>query len=189
MHEVYFWSILQVYNFLEVHPQYPNCGIFVLGDLINLNDTRLKSNFNLKQIVPFPTRGQNTLDKVLTNLENYYVPPIKRSALGLSDHSSIEVQPKKRASTSRSKQTVISRDLRPSNRHAMRLYLEQVDVAAKIAAEESWERKVSMLQTILQTGLDIIFPLKSKTVYPNEPPWINSTLKNLIKKRQRACRV
>ena len=68
----------------------------------------------------------------------------------------------------------------------MRLYLEQVDVAAKIAAEESCERKVSMLQTILQTGLDIIFPLKSKTVYPNEPPWINSTLKKLIKKRQRA---
>ena len=99
-------------------------------------------------------------------------PPIKRSALGLSDHSSIEVQPKQRASTSRSKQTVISRDLRPSNRHAMRLYLEQVDVAAKIAAEESCERKVSMLQTILQTGLDIILPLKSKTVYPNEPPWI-----------------
>ena len=158
----------------------------MLGDLNNLNDTRLKSNFNLKQIVQFPTRGQNTLDKVLTNLENYYAPPIKRSALGLSDHSSIEVQPKQRASTSRSKQTVISRDLRPSNRHAMRLYLEQVDVAAKIAAEESCERKVSMLQTILQTGLDIIFPLKSKTVYPNEPPWINSTLKNLIKKCQRA---
>ena len=68
----------------------------------------------------------------------------------------------------------------------MRLYLEQVDVAAKIAAEESCEGKVSMLQTILQTGLDIILPLKSKTVYPNQPPWINLTLKKLIKKRQRA---
>ena len=170
----------------DLESRYPNCGIFVRGDLNNLNDIRLKSNFNLKQILQFPTRGQNTLDKVLTNLENYYAPPIKSSALGLSDHSSIEVQPKQRASTSRSKQTVISRDLRPSNRHAMRLYLEQVDVAAKIAAEESCERKVSMRQTILQTGLDIILPLKSKTVYPNEPPWINSTLKKLIKKRQRA---
>ena len=35
-------------------------------------------------------------------------------------------------------------------------------------------------------GLDIILPLKSKTVYPNEPPWINPTLKKLITKRQRA---
>ena len=145
-----------------------------------------KSSEIARQIVQFPTRGQNTLDKVLPNLEDYYAPPIKRSALGLSDHSSVEVQPKQRVSTSRSKQTVISRDLRPSNRHAMRLYLEQVDVAAKIAAEESCERKVSMLQTIIQTGLDIILPLKSKTVYPNEPPWINPTLKKLIKKHQRA---
>ena len=161
--------------------QFPLNAFFAL-----LNDTRLKSNFNLKQIVQFPTRGQNTLDKVLTNLEDYYALPIKLSALGLSDHSSVEVQPKQRVSTSRSKQTVISRDLRPSNRHTMRLYLEQVDVAAKITAEKSCESKVSMLQTILQNGLDIILPLKSKTVYPNEPPWINTTLKKLIKKCQRA---
>ena len=170
----------------DLESRYPNCGIFVLGDLNKLSDTRLKSNFNLKQIVQFSTRGQNTLDKVLTNLEDYYAPPIKRSALGLSDDSSVEVQPKQRVSTSQLKQTVISRDLRSSNRHAMQLYLEQVDVAAKIAAEESCERKVSMLQTILQTGLDIILPLKSKTIYPNQPLWINSTLKKLIKKRQRA---
>ena len=57
----------------DLESRYQNCGIFVLhGDLNKLNDTRLKSNFNLKQIVQFPTRGQNTLDKVLTNLENYY---------------------------------------------------------------------------------------------------------------------
>ena len=85
----------------DLESRYPNCGIFVLGDLSKLNDTRLKSNFNLKQIVQFSTRGQNTLDKVLTNLEDYYAPPIKRSALGLSDHSSVEVQPKQRVSTSR----------------------------------------------------------------------------------------
>ena len=109
---------------------------------------------------------------VLTNLENYYTPPNKSSALGLYDHSSVEVQPKQRVSTTRSKQKVkvISRDLRPKHRHAMRSCLEQDDVAAKITGEESSERKVLMLQTILQTGLDIILPLKSKTVYPNEPP-------------------
>ena len=55
----------------DVESRYPNCGIFVLGDLNKLKETRLKSSFNLKQTVQFPTRGQNTLDKVLTNLENY----------------------------------------------------------------------------------------------------------------------
>ena len=85
----------------DLELRYPNCGIFVLlCDLNKLNDTRLKSNFKLKQIVQFFTRGQNTLDTVLTNLEDYYAPPIKRSALGLSDHSSVEMQPKQRVSTS-----------------------------------------------------------------------------------------
>ena len=87
----------------DLESRYQNCRIFVLGDLNKLNDTRLKSYFNLKQIVQFPTRGQNTLDKVLTNLENYYAPPNKRFALGLSDHSFVEVQPKQRVSTTRSK--------------------------------------------------------------------------------------
>ena len=175
-----------IWSLVDLESGYPNCGIFVLGDLNKLNDTRLKFSFNLKQIVQFLTRGQTTLDKVLTNLENYYALPNERSALGVSDHSSVEVQPKQRVSTTRSKQKGISEDLRPSNRHATRFYLEQVDVAAKIAREESSERKVSMLQTILQTGLDIILPLKFKTVYPNEPPLVNPTSKKLIKKRQRA---
>ena len=46
------------------------------------------------------------------------------------------------------------------------------------------EEKVSMLQTIIKTGLEFVLPMKPKAVHPTEPPWINSTLKNLIRKRQ-----
>ena len=42
----------------------------------------------------------------------------------------------------------------------------------------------SMLQTIIKTGLDSILPMKPKIVHRTEPPWINSTLKTLIRKRQ-----
>ena len=91
---------------IDLESHYHNCGIFILGDLNQLNVERLKSNFNLKQIVNFPTRGSNTLDKILTNLRDYYDMPIQRSAFGLSDHSSIEVQPKQRDKTSHHKQTV-----------------------------------------------------------------------------------
>ena len=45
-------------------------------------------------------------------------------------------------------------------------------------------RKVSMLQRIIKTGLDSILPMKPKIVHRTEPPWINSTLKTLIRKRQ-----
>ena len=132
----------------------------------------------------FPTLGQNTLDKILTNLQEYYDSPVERPAFGLSDHSSVEVQSKQRLKTSQTKQTVISRDVRPSKRLAMRTYFYEVDVTAIIRAMTTCEEKVSMLQTIIKTGLEFFLPMKPKAVHPTEPPWINSTLKNLIRKRQ-----
>ena len=67
----------------------------------------------------------------------------------------------------------------------MRTYLEQVDVSAMISAVDSCEEKVSVLQTVVHAGFDYVLPLKTKTVISAEPPWINPTLKKLIKKRQR----
>ena len=85
---------------IELEAKHPNCGIVVLEDLNQLNEARLKFNFNLKQIVHFPTRGKSFLDRILTNLKDYYDPPMERPKFGLSDHSSVEVQPKQRAKTS-----------------------------------------------------------------------------------------
>ena len=82
---------------IELEAKLPNCGIVVLGDLNQLNEARLKSNFNLKQIVHFPIRGKSFLDRMLTNLKDYYDPPMERPKFGLSDDSSVEVQPKQRA--------------------------------------------------------------------------------------------
>jgi hypothetical protein len=43
-----------------------------------------------------------------------------------------------------------------------------------------------MLEEIIKFGLDAIMPLESKTVISNEPAWITSSLKALIRKRQKA---
>ena len=64
----------------------------------------------------------------------------------------------------------------------MQTYLYEVDVTAMIRAMTTCEGKVSMLQTIIKTGLDSILPMKPKIVHRTEPPWINSTLKNLDSK-------
>ena len=76
---------------------YPNCGILIAWDFNRLQITRLRNNFQLKQIVHFPTRGRRTLDLILTNISEYYQDPIERPPFGLSDHASIELQPKERA--------------------------------------------------------------------------------------------
>ena len=107
-----------------------NSGIILLGDFNDLNVVKLKSSFQLKQIVNFPTRGQNSLDLILTNLQDYYNAPEICPPFGLSDHVSIKVNPKSRAQLPKLRKTIKSRDLRPSKRLAIGTYLQQVDVTA-----------------------------------------------------------
>ena len=82
--------------------------------------------------------------------------------------------------------TIRTRDLRPSNRDAMRVYLQQVGIDAHIDALDTCARKASALESIVQVRMELIMPLQSKTIYSGEPSWINATLKDLIRRRQRA---
>lgn len=170
----------------SIETRYSNCGLCLVGDFNKLQTTRLRNSYNLKQIVNFPTRGERTLDLVLTNLQDHYESPTQRPPLGLSDHMSIEVQPKMRIKSNSSTTTIKSRDMRPSKRLAMRTYLESVDLDSILNSADSCESKTSLLEQIIMTGLDHVMPMRMRKVHSTEPPWITSSLKSLIQKRQSA---
>ena len=170
----------------SIESRFPNCGLLIVGDFNRLKTKRLQNSFDLKQIVTFPTRGDRTLDLVLTNLKEYYQDPIQRPPHGLSDHMSVEVQPKDRSQLPDSRLTIKARDLKPSNRLPMRTYLQEVDVHTLFGNAHGCGEKVSTFQSIIQHGLDSVLPLQSKTIHSRDPPWVNSALKDLIKRRQRA---
>ena len=132
----YLWQSL---SFIE--SGFPNCGLLIVGDFNRLNTKCLQNSFDLKQIVTFPTRGDRTLDLVLTNLKEYYKDPIQRPPHGLSDHMSVEVQPKDRPQLSDSRLKIKTRDLKPSNRLAMRTYLQEVDAHTLVATHTAERRK------------------------------------------------
>ena len=110
--------------------------------------------------------------------------PKKLPPFGLSDHDTVEVQPLARRDGPRNKILLKSRDLRTTNRLAMRTYLDEVDFGRLVGCKESCEEKTVALETIIKTGLDFVLPLKSKTIIANEPPWISKQLKSLIDERQ-----
>ena len=168
----------------KIEAIFPDCGLFLLGDFNKLNCSRLKNAFDLRQIVPFPTRGQSKLDLVFTNLSTFYDVPKKLPPFGLSDHDTVEVQPLARRDGPRNKILLKSRDLRTTNRLAMRTYLDEVDLGRLVGCKESGEEKTLALETIIKTGLDFVLPLKSKTIIANEPPWISKQLESLIHERQ-----
>lgn len=68
--------------------QHPYAGIAVLGDFNTLNDKALR-DYPLKQIVRRPTRGKSTLDKIYTNVSDWYETPIIAPNIASSDHCTI----------------------------------------------------------------------------------------------------
>ena len=177
----YLWQRL-----LSIESRFPNSGLLIVVDFNWLNTKCLQNSFDLKQIVKFPMRGNKILDLVLTNLREYYKGPIQRPPHGLSDHMSVEVQPKDRSQLPDSRSTIKTRDLKPSNRLAIRTYLQEVDAYTLVGNVHGCAEKVSIFQSIIQHGLDSVLPLRSKAIHSRDPPRINPGLKDLIRWQQRA---
>ena len=134
-------------------------GILLLGDFNKFNVAKLKSSFHLKQIVTFATKGRNTLDLVLTNLQDFYNFPDRRPPFGLFDHMSIQVKPKLRSELQKPRFTVKSRDLRPNKRLAIQTYLQEVNISTFTNSLTTCAEKESLLETIIKTGLDMQIPV------------------------------
>ena len=62
----------------SLRADYPDAGICIMGDLNHLKVDSLCKQNRFKQLVKCPTvtRGQATLDKIVTKLESYFLEPI-----------------------------------------------------------------------------------------------------------------
>ena len=74
----------------------PSSAIVIAGDFNKLNLTRLCNRFNLKKSILAPTRGNNTLDQILTNMRDMYNPTLHLPPLGHSDHQCLLLVPKQK---------------------------------------------------------------------------------------------
>ena len=81
---------------------YPDAGVLISGDRNHLGTDRLLTiDPALKQIVRVPTRGQNILDVILTDLSIFYEDPISVAPIEVdnpnfgvpSDHKGVVVTP------------------------------------------------------------------------------------------------
>ena len=76
--------------------------------------------------------------------------------------------------------------MRSSKRLAIGTCLESVDLDTILISADSCEGKTLLLEQIIKTGLDHVMPMRRRKVLSSEPPWITSSLKNLLQKRQSA---
>ena len=110
---------------------YLGCGIVNAGDFNHLNIEHLCYEFNLTQLVNAPTRGTNTLDLVIKNLNPYYKRNLPKiyPPFGLSDHSSVVIRPSERPPKGIvvSNHTIIKRNTQPSRKKELGRNLNQLN--------------------------------------------------------------
>ena len=79
--------------------QRPSSGIVIGGDFNQLKLKELCNRFNLKRSVTKPTRGQNTLDQIKTNMFPLFDTVDHLPPIGRSDHQCLLIKPSKRRKT------------------------------------------------------------------------------------------
>jgi len=171
-----------------IEGRYPDCGILLFGDFNRLNISRLQTQFKLKQLVHVSTRGNQTLDLILTNMPHVYNKDLGQTfpPFGLSDHLVVLLEPKQRNKQNTSSRRSFTRtDTRASRKRGLGRYFGSIDWSILDSAHEC-ESKLQLFHNLVKIGLDTIMPLKTFRLHVNDPPWVTAEFKTLIKARQKA---
>ena len=162
---------------------YPSAGIIIAGDFNKMTLGPLCNHFDLRKMVKKPTRGNNILDQIVSNMsplfqEIQHLPP-----LGRSDHQCLLLNPKCRMSTRPRTRTF--RPMNRSNLIALEIKLSKTAWDAVYEAEDV-DDKVSIFNGVVTQALDGCLPLKTIRIHPTDKPWMTPSIKAEIKLRQRA---
>ena len=163
--------------------QRPSSGIVIGWDFNQLKLKELCNRFNLKRSVTKPTRGQNTIDQILTNMLPLFDTVDHFPPTGRSDHQCLLIKPTKRRKT-----PARSKRIRLKNRaNLINLSLKMVyeDWTAVYSTQDVNE-KVSNYNSIIIKMLDESLSEKTIRVHHSDKPCITGCIKMQIKARQKA---
>ena len=164
---------------------YPNSAIVVLGDFNQFKPGNLCSSFKLKRLVTKPTRGNKILDQAYSTMSQYYDEALILPPVGLSDHSSVLLQPSNYHAPSLPATRVLKRDCKASNRQALLSFLQAINWTP-LYHMSLCEDQFNDFQSTLATAMDKCLPMRSVKLHPTDKPWMTVEIKDAIKKRQRA---
>ena len=135
----------------------------------------MKTHYRFVQVVNVVTRGQAILDKIWTNTEEVYTPPVTISELGSSDHNMVLLKPKAKSSVDTGCVTRLTvRCIGPKEKATLKKNLFRLDSCAD---------QYSYYQTVISNLMEICFPTK---VVMRHTAWVTDWFRDLVRKRQRA---
>uniref|UniRef100_A0A669BZP0 Reverse transcriptase domain-containing protein n=1 Tax=Oreochromis niloticus TaxID=8128 RepID=A0A669BZP0_ORENI len=162
---------------------HPDCAMIVAGDF---------NHANLKSVLPgffknvsFPTRENNTLDQVYTNIPDAYkTTPLPH--LGLSDHLSLSLIPAYKPLIQRQK----------TSEKSVRVWTAEATTALQdcfdntnwsvFAKGSDLEGHTSAVLSYISFCTESVTTTKTVKVFPNQKPWLNSEVRALLRARDSA---
>ncbi len=176
---------------LKIQTQHPDALIVISGDF---NQVSLTSHLpGFVQYVDCPTRGNNTLDLLYVNVEDAYsataLPP-----LGRSDHNLVYLQPSYIPCVRRLQ--AIDRTFRrwtPEASESLRDCFEHTDWSILLGTQEEGsvcdiDSMVGCITDYMNFCRDTVIPVRTVDCFPNNKPWITSSIKGLLNKKKQAFR-
>ena len=166
--------------------RHPDAGIFVMGDINDLDIESILHNDNFHQVVNLPTRENNILDKIIMNCDKFYLPVTIMSPLGKSDHNCVVLNPVD--SIVRSKGNIkrkINRPLPDSGLRSFGQWITHHSWSDVLQLSDPSEKCALLIDTTM-SKLDEFLPIKEVQIRNDDKPWMTPQLKAIINEREKA---
>jgi hypothetical protein len=163
---------------------HPYAGVVILGDFNSLFDKPIR-DYPLKQLVNQPTRGKSVLDKIFTNISDWYSTKII-PAVGSSDHCSVIMLPADMNYSTRNHHiTVNVRSNSTNGKNLLAHALIHHDWQTPEELEDI-DSKVAYFNSSVTAYLDFYLPIRTISRCINDKPWVADQFRRLIRCRQYA---
>ena len=167
--------------------KHPDAGIFIMGDFNSLDTSLFNRSLHLNQLVTKATRGSNILDKVFTNCQKLFRPPIIFALVGKSDHNCILIRPICLKRVVNNVRFVSSRRVSASAYSDIAAELDRVKWHDMYKMDDCQQQMDFFYCHVFQV-LDKYAPFEGHIFKENDRPWVTSYFKNLIMERDLAFR-
>ena len=183
--ELYSHIQCNVDSFFQLHP---DALILVTGDF-NFRSTGLDANHikritGLSQIIKVATRADAILDWCLTNSRDNIFQSIQLPPIGTSDHYTILLKAQDPPSKP-DNSPIWKSDLRDSSIRPFGRYIASFDWSAIFNIHDC-DIKYEKFNDTMSAIIDKFFPLERTSVRKCDKPWMMSSIKSAIARRQNA---
>ena len=165
--------------------QHSNAASVIVGDFNMMNEKPLR-DIKLKQIVHEATRKSAILDKIYTNIDQWYMKPRIQPNIARSDHRAVIMLPIDGGlPTTGHHITAIVRSNDTNNKSRLARHLAAFDWS-QLYNETSTESLTTYFYDVTTSLLEHYLPLRTVKRYSTDKPWITDEFRRMIRQRQYA---